>query len=253
MANLQKDWHIEKAAGLRCTDRFATVRSTASIHKEGLKSMDKPGIIREAEAFARERLERDASGHDWWHVRRVANTALTLAEAELADPFVCELAALLHDVADEKICGSEAEGMALVGRWLEEHGVAEAERFHVLDIIGSMSFKGGGRPPMKTAEGRVVQDADRLDAIGALGIARVFAYSGAKARPIHDPGVKPRTSMTAEEYRSGRDTAINHFYEKLLKLKDLMNTDAARRLAEERHRFLEMYLERFYMEWEGKA
>lgn len=216
-------------------------------------NMDKASIIRQAEAFARSQLEKDASGHDWWHVRRVANTALTLADTEQADSFVCELAALLHDVADEKICGSEAEGLALLARWLEDNGVAEAEKAHVLEIIGSMSFKGGGRPPMKTNEGRVVQDADRLDAIGAIGISRVFAYSGAKARPIHDPNVQAREQLTAEEYRNGRDTAINHFYEKLLKLKDLMNTDSAKRLAAERHQFMEQYLERFYREWEGQA
>ncbi|WP_438448880.1 HD domain-containing protein [Gorillibacterium sp. sgz5001074] len=209
-------------------------------------------ILAEAERYARERLEGETTGHDWWHIKRVADSARSLAEVEQADGFVCVLAALLHDLADEKICGDEAQGLAEISRWMAEAGVADADREHVLEIVSTMSFKGGGRPPMRTPEGRVVQDADRLDAIGAMGIARVFVYSGAKGRPAHDPEVKPREQMTAEEYRSGKDTAVNHFYEKLLKLKDLMNTAEGRRRAEARHAFMEEYLERFYGEWEGR-
>jgi uncharacterized protein len=159
----------------------------------------------------REKLAADSSGHDWWHIYRVVQNAKTIAREENADPFVCELAALLHDMADEKLNADEAAAMRELERWLEARVEPEISA-HVLEIIATMSFKGGMRPPMRTLEGKVVQDADRLDAIGAVGIARVFAYSGWKARPIHDPSMAPRENMTAEEYRNGKDTAINHFY-----------------------------------------
>lgn len=210
-------------------------------------------ITEAAARWAREKLERDSGGHDWHHIERVVKTARTIAAEEGANAFVCELAALLHDMADEKLNDDPKAAERELADWLAGSGTSEEEAAHVLEIIGAMSFKGGARPPMRTVEGRVVQDADRLDAIGAIGISRVFAYSGAKGRPIHDPAVAARTSMTEAEYRSGRDTAINHFYEKLLKLKALMNTDAGRRLAEGRHRFMETYLERFYEEWEGRS
>lgn len=214
--------------------------------------MTQTRIIRETEAMVRSRLEGEASGHDWWHIYRVAEIAKRIAEEEEANVFICVIAALLHDLADEKLCPNPEEGMEDIRQWMESQGVAPADQTHVLEIISGMSFKGGGRPPMRTKEGRIVQDADRLDAIGAIGISRVFAYSGAKARPIYDPDLPPRTSLTEEEYRSGRDTGINHFYEKLLKLKALMNTETAKRLAVGRHRFLEAYLEQFFAEWEGK-
>ncbi|MDR6883648.1 HD domain-containing protein [Bacillus sp. 3255] len=210
------------------------------------------GILRAAEALVKEKLERDSSGHDWWHIYRVVQTTKRIAAREGADAFVCELAALLHDVADEKLNADPAAAQRELEAWLADSGTPAAAVDHVLEIIGTMSFKGGARPPMRTLEGQVVQDADRLDAIGAVGISRVFAYSGWKGRPIHDPSVMVREHMTAAEYRSGNDTAINHFYEKLLKLKELMNTAYARQLAEERHRFMEQYLAQFYAEWEGE-
>ena len=151
----------------------------------------------------------------------------------------------------EKLAGSEAEGLRKVQNWLTGCGVDDASASLVLEIISSLSFKGGGRPPMSSLEGKVVQDADRLDAIGAVGISRVFAYTGAVGRPIHNPDLQPRENMTKEEYRSAGGTAIMHFYEKLLKLKELMNTNYGRQLAEERHRFMELYLEQFYGEWDG--
>lgn len=210
-------------------------------------------IIASASEWVREKLARDSSGHDWWHIDRVVRSARTIAQAEGADAFVCELAGLLHDVADEKLNDDPAAARRELEQWLASCGIHEAQATHILEIIDTMSFKGGSRPPMRSKEGRVVQDADRLDAIGAVGISRVFAYSGAKGRPIHDPDIAARESMTEEEYRSGRDTAINHFYEKLLKLKDLMNTDTGRAMAEERHRFMETYLARFYDEWDGRS
>ncbi|MDF2922689.1 MAG: phosphohydrolase [Paenibacillaceae bacterium] len=209
-------------------------------------------ILQAAETYAMNKLAGETSGHDWWHIKRVTESARSIAQEEGADPFICVLAALLHDLADEKVCGNGAEGLAEITRWMGENGVPEAGREHVVEIVSTMSFKGGGRPPMRTREGMVVQDADRLDAIGAMGIARVFVYSGAKGRPVHDPGLKAREAMSLEEYRSGRDTAVNHFYEKLLKLKELMNTEAGKRRAEGRHRFMEQYLEQFYGEWDGR-
>ena len=214
--------------------------------------MDRQDIVAQATAFVRAELEQDSSGHDWWHIYRVTQLARTIAEGEGADPYICELAALLHDIADEKLNESEAAGLAKVQAWLSDHGVEESDAAHVMEIISTMSFKGGNRAPMRTLEGRVVQDADRLDAIGAVGIARTFAYSGWKGQLIHDPETQPRETMTAEEYRSGKSTAVNHFYEKLLLLKDRMNTPYAQQLAEERHRVMEEFLARFYGEWEGK-
>lgn len=216
-----------------------------------MAAMDKTGILQAAETYVLAKLEKDSSGHDWWHIYRVVQAARRIAAEEGADGFVCELAALLHDVADDKLNADPAAAERDLREWLAASGTPAAEIEHVLEIIGTMSFKGGARPPMRTLEGRVVQDADRLDAIGAIGISRVFAYSGWKGRPIHDPSVMVREHMTEAEYRSGNDTAVNHFYEKLLKLKELMNTDFARRMAEERHRFMELYLEQFYAEWEG--
>jgi uncharacterized protein len=209
-------------------------------------------ILAEAEAFAREVLTGESSGHDWWHIARVRALARTIAEGEGADPFICELAALLHDIADPKIAGTLEAGIGRVRDWLTAHhgGVAVSE--HVLEIIATMSFAGGSKPAPATLEGRVVQDADRLDALGAIGIARAFAYGGAHGRILYDPAMAPRETMTAEEYRSHLTPTINHFYEKLLLLKERMNTDYARRLAEQRHQYMETFLAEFYAEWDGK-
>lgn len=196
-------------------------------------------------------LSGEASGHDWWHIHRVTNLAKTIAEQEGADLFICEMAALLHDVADEKLNSSEEAGVVKVEQWLHSLRLDENSIKHIIEIITMMSFKGGGQPPMRTLEGKVVQDADRLDAIGAVGIARVFAFSGAKGQIIHDPTDKPREQLSKEEYRKRQTTAINHFYEKLLKLKGLMNTSFGKQMAEERHAFMEVYLKTFLEEWKG--
>ncbi|WP_442601305.1 DUF4269 domain-containing protein [Paenibacillus sp. KN14-4R] len=214
-------------------------------------SEEKAAILTRAHEYVQDQLKHDASGHDWWHIYRVVQTAKTIAKQEKANAFVCELAALMHDLADDKVIASEEEGLANIKTWLVSNRVDAKSIEAVLEIITTMSFKGGNRPPIRTLEGKVVQDADRLDAIGAMGISRVFAYSGAKQRIIHDPAIRPRENMTTAEYRSGEDTAINHFYEKLLKLKDLMNTNYGKQMADERHRFMENYLEQFYMEWDG--
>ncbi|ASS74709.1 phosphohydrolase [Tumebacillus algifaecis] len=214
--------------------------------------MDREAIIAAAEQFVQQELGSDSSGHDYWHIFRVWQTAKKIGQVEGADLFIVELAALLHDLADEKLNESEAAGLAKVRGWLEAQDVAVEEVDHVMEIISTMSFKGGNKPGMRTLEGAVVQDADRLDALGAVGIARTFAYSGAKGQLPHDPQLKPRTDMTAQEYRQGKSTAINHFYEKLLKLKELMNTAYGRQMAEGRHRVMEAFLEQFYAEWEGQ-
>ncbi|MNI43909.1 putative hydrolase [compost metagenome] len=207
-------------------------------------------IITAAEKFAKEQLGQDTTGHDWFHTDRVRNTAGLIAEMEQADVFICTLAALLHDVADEKLNPSKEAGLRKVHNWLAEHLSDEGQIRHIMLIIETMSFSGGGGEPMSTLEGQVVQDADRLDALGAIGITRVMVFSGAKGRPVYDPEMVPRDESLQKEYRDySKGTAVNHFYEKLLKLRDLMNTPYGRKLAEERHAFMESFLEQFYKEW----
>ncbi|REE56430.1 uncharacterized protein A8990_16018 [Paenibacillus taihuensis] len=208
-------------------------------------------VLEAAEQFARTELGGDTSGHDWWHVHRVAQMAERIAKQEGANVFLCVLAALLHDVADEKLNPSKEAGLLKVEGWLEGQSLGEADSAHVMEIISTMSYNGGQNPPMRTIEGRVVQDADRLDAIGAIAIARCFTYAGWKGDAMYDPALPPRDAMTPKEYREGRSTAINHFYEKLLKLKDRINTPSAKQIAEARHQYLEAYLKQFMQEWEG--
>ncbi|MEJ9218654.1 DUF3658 domain-containing protein [Paenibacillus glucanolyticus] len=206
-------------------------------------------IILHAQEFARSILERDSSGHDWWHIQRVTRIARILANLEGANVYICELSALLHDVADEKLNESKEAGYERVQNWLMQAGVETSDRELVLEIISTMSFSGGAGNTMRTLEGRIVQDADRLDALGVIGIARTFAYSGWKGQKMYDPFIPLREKMTQEEYRSGESTAINHFYEKLLKLKDRMNTESARLLADNKHQSLELFLQAFDKEW----
>ncbi|PDY46155.1 HD domain-containing protein [Bacillus pseudomycoides] len=214
--------------------------------------MKKQEQIQKTVAFVKNLLEKDASGHDWYHIERVHKLAISLSEKEGGDRFVIEMAALLHDVADEKLNESEEAGMKKVSDWLEGLNVTEEENEHILHIIMNMSYKGGHGGKVSTLEGKIVQDADRLDALGAIGIARTFAYGGAKGRLMYDPNIPPREEMTKEEYRKNDDPSLNHFYEKLLKLKDLMNTDAAKREAEIRHRYMEEFIEQFMKEWNAQ-
>lgn len=203
-------------------------------------------------AYVKNRLADEPSGHDWWHIVRVQQMAKKLALAEGGDIFLCQMAALVHDLADEKIAGSEAAGLEEVRSLLAKLELSAAQLAAIEEIITGISYKGGGRHKPLSIEGQIVQDADRLDAIGAIGIARTMAFSGHTNRIIHDPEVRVRQEMTLEEYRSSKGTAITHFYEKLLQLKELMNTQTARSLAQGRHRFLEQYLEQFYTEWDGE-
>jgi uncharacterized protein len=211
-------------------------------------------ILRRAEAFARERMHGDGSGHDWWHVHRVRRTALRLAADEGADPVVVELAALLHDVWDHKLHGGDGSvAPREVRRWLLEAGSDPVTADHVAEIVGDLSFKGAGVPtPMRTLEGAVVQDADRLDALGAVGIGRAFAFGGSRGRAMHDPESAAARHDSFEAYSSAEGSTLNHFPEKLLLLRDRMNTAAGRRVADGRHRYMEGFLERFLAEWEGR-
>ncbi|MGZ9584515.1 HD domain-containing protein [Paenibacillus marinisediminis] len=205
-------------------------------------------IIRLAEQYVKRELERDSSGHDWWHIDRVRKLAVEIANREGANNYICELAALLHDVADEKLNESKEAGLHKVENWLLNHIEDRQLIDHIMLIISTMSYRGGTNPPMTTLEGRVVQDADRLDAIGAIGIARTFQYSGWKGRSMHNPELYDSDNDTVS---NERDTTIQHFYDKLLKLKDLMNTSYAKQLAQSRHQFMEQYLQQFYDEWDA--
>jgi uncharacterized protein len=211
-----------------------------------------PLIARTAE-FVRQRLEHDASGHDWWHVDRVRRNAVFLAQAECADVGVCELAALLHDIADWKFHGGdETAGPNAAREWLTSQSADPKLIEAVCQIIAGVSYKGAGvETRMPTREGACVQDADRLDAIGAMGIARAFAFGGHFGRPIYDPDRPPELHASFEAYKAKSGPTINHFYEKLLLLQDRMQTASGRRLAEDRHRFLELYLRQFFAEWNG--
>ena len=208
--------------------------------------------LKAMEQYAKRVLGSDTSGHDWSHIERVVNTTKTIAKAEGADLFICEAAALLHDVIDDKIIQDPADALKELKKFLTSIEVTPVQIEAIVSIITRMSFKNHQEKQDLSLEGKVVQDADRLDAIGAIGIARVMCYSGSTGRPIHNPDMKPRENMTPEEYRNGESTAIMHFYEKLLKLKDLMNTKYGNELAKGRHEFLELYLEQFYAEWDGK-
>ncbi|MFC4404969.1 HD domain-containing protein [Gracilibacillus xinjiangensis] len=210
--------------------------------------MDKDKILQETERMVKTVLIDEKSGHDWLHIKRVKETALEIALKEGADPFVVTLAALLHDLADEKIVESEDEALVDIKNFLLKLGVDTLDIQHILTTITTMSFKGGNSPPVETLEAQVVQDADRLDAMGAIGIARCFIYAGKVGSPIYDPQLEVRDQMSIEEYRNDKTSAIHHFYEKLLKLKDLMNTKTAKELATSRHEFMEMFLEQFYHE-----
>jgi uncharacterized protein len=212
--------------------------------------MNKNKVINETANYVRNKLSGEYSGHDWWHTYRVWKMAARIAKKEKADLFVVELAALLHEVADYKLNnGDETLVPKLVGGWLLKLGVEENIIDYVCEIIKAMSFKGAKvKSVMKTKEGMIVQDADRLDAIGAIGIARVFAYGGHKKREIYNPKIKPQMHKNFEQYKNSKSSSINHFYEKLFLLKNLMNTKIAKKIAEERHVFMEQFLKEFFKE-----
>lgn len=203
--------------------------------------------------FVKEQLENAEGGHDWFHIERVYKNSMLIARDEKVDIFVVQLGALLHDIADSKFHdGDETVGPNLARTFLFSLNIDSKVIEHVINIIENISFKGGNEAQkFKSLELDVVQDADRLDALGAIGIARTFNYGGFKNRTLFDPSIKPNLNMSKEEYKSSDAPTINHFYEKLLLLKDKMNTKTGKQIAEKRHQFMELYLAQFYDEWDG--
>jgi len=217
--------------------------------------MDNQTIVDKTVEFVKETLAQAEGGHDWWHIYRVWKNAQHIAKEEGGvDMLIVELGALLHDIADSKFHGGDEEiGPKTAREYLNSLSVDADVVEHVENIVRHISFKGSleGQKWM-SPELEVVQDADRLDAVGAIGIARTFNYGGHKGRALHDPNIKPNLEMTKEEYKNSTAPTLNHFYEKLLLLKDLMNTNAGKVMAEGRHAFMEHYLEQFSAEWEGE-
>jgi uncharacterized protein len=212
--------------------------------------MEHQANINKTILFVQDTLKNAEGGHDWWHIHRVWTNAKLIAESEKADKLVIELAALLHDIADSKFNnGDEEIGPATAGAFLQSIGIDTETILHVQNIIRYMSFKSSfDKPAFHSAELAIVQDADRLDAIGAIGIARAFSYGGFKGREIYNPEIAPNLDMSKEAYKNTTAPTINHFYEKLLLLKDKMNTATGKQLAQQRHSFIEQYLEQFYLE-----
>ena len=212
-------------------------------------------LIEITKQFVKTTLENAEGGHDWFHTQRVYNNALLIAKGEAVDDLVVALGALLHDIADSKFHeGDETVGPKIARSFLFEHNVDSLVIEHVVNIIKHISFKQSleSGQTFSSVELDVVQDADRLDAIGAIGIARCFNYGGFKNRKLFDPDIQPNLNMTKEEYKNAQSPTINHFYEKLLLLKDKMNTKTGKRIAKERHKFMKQYLDQFYAEWDGK-
>ena len=204
--------------------------------------------------FVKTTLAQAEGGHDWFHIERVYKNALLIAESEKCDVEIVQLGALLHDIADSKFHnGDESIGPKTARTFLESEKVEPTIIDHVIAIIENISFKGGKvERQFSSIELDIVQDADRLDAIGAIGIARTFNYGGFKNRALYNPEIAPNLSMTKDEYKNNEAPTINHFYEKLLLLKDKMNTQTGKQIAQDRHRYMEDFLEQFYAEWEGK-
>jgi uncharacterized protein len=204
--------------------------------------------------FVKKQLENAEGGHDWFHMERVYKNALLIAREEDCDLTVVQLGALLHDIADSKFHdGDETIGPKTARAFLENEKVDEATIQHVINIIENISFKGGNfEKQFHSKELAIVQDADRLDAIGAIGIARTFNYGGFKNRALYNPEIAPNLNMTKEAYKNSEAPTLNHFYEKLLLLKDKMNTETGKKIALERHKYMENFLSQFYAEWEGE-
>jgi uncharacterized protein len=216
--------------------------------------MDNSDLVHKTILFVQEKLENAEGGHDWFHIERVYKNALLIADGEVCDGTVVKLAALLHDIADSKFHdGDETIGPKIAREFLESNAVDKVTIQHVINIIENISFKGGNsEKAFSSVELDIVQDADRLDAIGAIGIARTFNYGGFKNRPLYNPNIAPNLHMSKEEYKNSEAPTINHFYEKLLLLKDKMNTETGKQIAQERHLFMEKFLSQFYAEWDGE-
>ena len=211
-------------------------------------------IIDKTILFVKEQLKNAEGGHDWFHIERVYKNSILIAKNEQCNLEIVKLGALLHDIADSKFNdGDETIGPKIARKFLEKEKVKKEEIDHVVAIIENISFKGGNFEKKFTSkELDIVQDADRLDALGAIGIARTFNYGGFKNRAIYNPNIAPKFNMSKEEYKNSEAPTINHFYEKLLLLKNKMNTESGKKIAEERHFFMENFLSQFYAEWEGE-
>ncbi len=216
--------------------------------------MNKKIILDKTREHIKKLLKTDTSAHDWWHIHRVVTTAKRIAEKEKGDMFIIELSALLHDIADWKFHGgNEKIGAETAGKWLHSLEVDQDVIDIVCEIVAEVSYKGAHvASRMKSLEGKIVQDADRLDAMGAIGIARAFAYGGFRSRSIYEPDIKPKLHNSPKAYIQGATHTINHFYEKLLLLKDKLNTKTAKKMAESRHEYMKDFLDRFYLEWNGE-
>ena len=215
--------------------------------------MEHSKLIETTIAFVKDQLQNAEGGHDWFHIERVYKNTLLIAKSETCDMLVCQLGALLHDIADSKFHdGDETVGPKTARVFLEQENVAEEIIQHVINIIENISFKGGNfEKKFTSVELDIVQDADRLDAIGAIGIARTFNYGGFKNRTLYDPEILPNNNMSKEAYKTNNSPTLNHFYEKLLLLKGKMNTQSGKQIAEQRHQYMESFLDQFYAEWEG--
>lgn len=215
--------------------------------------MNRDNLINNTVDFVKSTLQGAEGGHDWWHIYRVWNLAKQISKYEDVDLLIVELGALLHDIADSKFNnGDENIGPRIAGEFLQSQQVEDTIIDHIEKIISNISFKGGKLPQkFKSPELDVIQDADRLDAMGAIGIARTFNFGGYKGRAIYNPEIRPNLHLSKEEYKNSNAPTLNHFYEKLLLLKDRMNTPTGRKMAEQRHEFMIAYLDRFYQEWDG--
>lgn len=216
--------------------------------------MTNQNLINDTISFVKKELENAEGGHDWFHIERVYKNASLIAKRETCDILIVQLGALLHDIADSKFHdGDETVGPKKARMFLESKNVPEKTITHVVNIIENISFKGGHEAKkFSSIELDIVQDADRLDAIGAIGIARTFNYGGFKNRAIYNPEIEPNLNMSKEEYKNLNAPTINHFYEKLLLLKDKMNTNTGKEIAAQRHDFMELFLNQFYAEWNGE-
>lgn len=219
-----------------------------------ISKMSTTNLIETTIQFVKATLAQAEGGHDWFHIERVYKNAVLIAASENCDLEIVQLGALLHDIADSKFHdGDESIGPRTARTFLESEKVSPATIDHVIAIIENISFKGGKvERQFSSIELDIVQDADRLDAIGAIGIARTFNYGGFKNRALYNPEIAPNLTMTKDEYKNNEAPTINHFYEKLLLLKDKMNTTTGKQIAQDRHRYMEDFLEQFYAEWEGK-
>lgn len=216
--------------------------------------MNKNKVIKNTVSFVKERLGKEGTGHDWWHVERVWNNAKAIYKTEKVDKFIIDLAVLLHDVGDRKVINKESDDYSIAENYLVQNRVSPKNIEEVMFIIKNMSFSQSlnNKSNKMSNEFQVVQDADRLDALGAIGIARLFAFGGSRSRPLYDPTKKAQKIDTKENYKKMESSSFHHFYEKILLLKDLMNTKTAKKIAQRRHQYIKDYMKQFLLEWEGK-